>query len=57
MSDEETTPPAAAPLPPPKALVVKGRVVRSGTRGIAVKYYDLKRIHEELIRLFIKTNQ
>ena len=41
----------------PKALVVKGRVVRSGTRGIAVKYYDLKRIHEELIRLFIKTNQ
>ena len=41
----------------PKALKVKGRIVRSGARGIAVKYYDLKQLHEELIRLFIKTNQ
>ncbi len=41
----------------PNALELKGRIVRSGPRGIAVKYYDLKRIHEELIRLFIKNIQ
>lgn len=41
----------------PNALELKGRIVRSGPRGIAVKYFDLKRIHEELIRLFIKNNQ
>ena len=41
----------------PNALDLKGRIVRSGPRGIAVKYFDLKRIHEELIRLFIKNNQ
>ena len=41
----------------PKTLEVKGRIARSGARGIAVKYSDLKRIHEELIRLFIKNNQ
>jgi Tfp pilus assembly protein PilZ len=41
----------------PKALEVKGRIARSGARGIAVKYYDLKRIHEELICIFIKNNQ
>ena len=41
----------------PKTLEVKGRIARSGTRGIAVKYYDLKRIHEELICIFIKNIQ
>ncbi|MBE9545530.1 MAG: PilZ domain-containing protein [Proteobacteria bacterium] len=41
----------------PKALELTGRIVRSGSRGIAVKYHDLKQIHEELIRLFIKNNQ
>jgi len=41
----------------PKSLGVKGRIARSGARGIAVKYYNLKRIHEELIRRFIKNNQ
>ena len=41
----------------PKALEITGRIVRSGPKGIAVKYQDLKRIHEELIRLFIKNNQ
>ncbi|MEE4263188.1 MAG: PilZ domain-containing protein [Desulfobacteraceae bacterium] len=41
----------------PNALELTGRIVRSGPRGIAVKYHDLKRIHEELIRLFIKNNQ
>lgn len=41
----------------PKALEITGRIVRSGPKGIAVKYQDLKRIHEELIRLFIKSNQ
>ena len=41
----------------PKALGVKGRIVRSGARGIAVKYYDLKRVHKELICIFIKNNQ
>jgi len=41
----------------PKAVGVKGRITRSGARGIAVKYYDLKQIHEELIRIFIKNNQ
>ena len=41
----------------PKALEITGRIIRSGPKGIAVKYQDLKRIHEELIRLFIKNNQ
>ena len=41
----------------PKALELTGRIVRSGPKGIAVKYQNLKRIHEELIRLFIKNNQ
>ena len=41
----------------PKALELTGRIVRSNPRGIAVKYQNLKRIHEELIRLFIKNNQ
>jgi Tfp pilus assembly protein PilZ len=41
----------------PKALELTGRIVRSSPRGIAVKYQNLKRIHEELIRLFIKNNQ
>jgi Tfp pilus assembly protein PilZ len=41
----------------PKALELTGRIVRTGPRGIAVKYQNLKRIHEELIRLFIKNNQ
>ena len=41
----------------PKALEITGRIVRSGPKGIAVKYQNLKRIHEELIRLFIKNNQ
>jgi len=41
----------------PKALELTGRIVRSGPRGIAVKYQNLKRIHEELIRIFIKNNQ
>lgn len=41
----------------PKAIELTGRIIRSGSRGIAVKYQDLKRIHEELIRIFIKTNQ
>jgi Tfp pilus assembly protein PilZ len=41
----------------PRDLEIKGRIVRSGPRGIAVKYYDLKRIHEDLIRIFIKNNQ
>ena len=39
------------------ALELTGRIVRSGPRGIAVKYQDLKQIHEELIRLFIQNNQ
>ncbi len=39
------------------AMELNGRIVRSGSRGIAVKYYDLKRNHEELISLFIKNNQ
>ena len=38
----------------PNALELTGRIVRSGPRGIAVKYQNLKRIHEELIRLFIQ---
>ena len=41
----------------PKALELTGRIARSGPKGIAVKYQNLKRIHEELIRLFIKNNQ
>ena len=41
----------------PKALELTGRIVRSGPKGVAVKYQNLKRIHEELIRLFIKNNQ
>jgi len=41
----------------PNALEIKGRIVRSGPRGIAVKYYDLKPIHKDLIRIYIKTNQ
>ena len=41
----------------PNALELKGRIVRSGPRGIAVKYDNLKRIQEELIRLFIKNIQ
>ena len=41
----------------PRALELTGRIVRSGPRGIAVKYQNLKRIHEELIRLFIQNNQ
>jgi Tfp pilus assembly protein PilZ len=41
----------------PNALEITGRIVRSGPKGIAVKYQNLKRIHEELIRLFIKNNQ
>ncbi len=41
----------------PKALEITGRIVRSGPKGIAVKFQNLKRIHEELIRLFIKNNQ
>lgn len=41
----------------PNALELTGRIVRSGQRGIAVKYQNLKRIHEELIRLFIQNNQ
>ncbi len=41
----------------PKALELTGRIVRSGPKGIAVKYQNLKRIHEELIRLFIKNIQ
>lgn len=41
----------------PKALEITGRIVRSGPKGIAVKYQNLKRIHEELIRLFIKNHQ
>ena len=40
-----------------KALELTCRIVRSGPRGIAVKYQNLKRIHEELIRLFIQNNQ
>ena len=39
------------------ALELKGRIVRTGTRGIAVKYFDLKKIHEDLIRLYINTSQ
>ena len=41
----------------PNVLNLTGRIVRSGSRGIAVKYQNLKRIHEELIRLYIKNNQ
>jgi len=41
----------------PHAMELKGRIVRSGPRGIAVKYDDLKQIDEELIRLFIKNIQ
>ena len=41
----------------PRALELTGRIVRSGPRGIAVKYQNLKQIHEELIRLFIQNNQ
>jgi Tfp pilus assembly protein PilZ len=41
----------------PKALELTGRIVRSGPKGIAVKYQNLKRIHVELISLFIKNNQ
>jgi len=41
----------------PKAIELTGRIMRSGPRGIAVKYQNLKRIHEELIRLYIKNNQ
>jgi len=41
----------------PKAMELTGRIMRSGPRGIAVKYQNLKRIHEELIRLYIKNNQ
>ena len=41
----------------PNPMELKGRIVRTGPRGIAVKYYDLKRIHEELISLYIKSNQ
>ena len=39
------------------ALEITGRIVRSGPRGIAVKYQNLKRIHEELIRLFIQNKK
>ncbi len=41
----------------PHAVELKGRIVRSGPRGIAVKYNDLKQIHKELIRIFIKNIQ
>jgi hypothetical protein len=41
----------------PKAMELTGRIMRSGPRGIAVKYQNLKPIHEELIRLYIKNNQ
>ena len=41
----------------PHAMELKGRIVRSGPRGIAVKYDDLKQIHEEVIRIFIKNSQ
>ena len=41
----------------PKALEITGRIVRSGPKGIAVNYQDLKQIHEELIRLFIRNIQ
>jgi hypothetical protein len=41
----------------PNAMELTGRIMRSGRRGIAVKYQNLKRIHEELIRLYIKNNQ
>ena len=41
----------------PKAFELTGRIMRSGPRGIAVKYQNLKRIHEELIRLYIQNNQ
>ena len=41
----------------PKALELTGRIVRSGPKGIAVKYQNLKQIHKELIHLFIKNNQ
>jgi Tfp pilus assembly protein PilZ len=41
----------------PNALELTGRIVRSGPRGIAVKYQNLKRIHEELIRLFIQNKK
>ena len=39
------------------ALELKGRIVRTGPRGIAVKYYELKQIHEDLIRLYINNSQ
>ena len=39
------------------ALEITGRIVRSGSRGIAVKFQNLKRIHEELIRLFIQNKK
>jgi hypothetical protein len=39
------------------ALELKSRIVRTGLKGIAVKYYDLKQIHEDLIRFYINTSQ
>jgi Tfp pilus assembly protein PilZ len=39
------------------AMELKGRIVRSGPRGIAVKYHSIKPIQQEHIRLFIKNNQ
>ena len=41
----------------PNALEITGRIVRSGPRGIAVKYQNLKQIHQELIALFIKNKK
>ena len=37
-------------------MELTGRIVRSGPRGIAVKYQNLKQIHQDLIQLFIKNN-
>ena len=41
----------------PKAFQLKGRIARSGPKGIGVKFYNLTNIHEEIIRKFIETKQ
>ena len=41
----------------PKAFQLKGRIARSGSKGIGVKFYNLTNTHEEIIRRFIETKQ
>ncbi len=41
----------------PKAFELKGRIARSGPKGIGVKFRGLTTAQEELIRRFIETKQ